>query len=144
MRNALYQGEATQLLKCLSESEIFKDATGRAFAREKRMKDKYILTRYITLYLYRNNVLKNEEGNVYVYKDDIDELLGNGMDTLNRMEELELQKIEKLVLEGLKKSFLYLGEDGFRLNGGERRSPINMNVFETAMFIMQFLLLLVS
>lgn len=139
MRNALYQGEATRLLKCLSESEIFKEATGRAFVREKRMKDKYILTRYITLYLYRNNVLKNEEGNVYVYKDDIDELLGNGMDTLNRMEGSELQKIEKLVLEGLKKSFFYLGEDGFRLNGGERRSPINMNVFETVMFIMQFL-----
>ena len=103
------------------------------------MKDKYILTRYITFYLYRNHVLKDEKGEVYVYKDDIDELLGFGMDALNHMGEAELQRIEKLVLDGLKKSYFYLGEDGFRLSGGERRSPINMNVFETVMFIMQFL-----
>lgn len=139
MRNALYQGAATRLLKTLSESDSFKDATGKAFVREKRMKDKYILTRYITFYLYRNHVLKDEKGEVYVYKDDIDELLGFGMDALNHMGEAELQRIEKLVLDGLKKSYFYLGEDGFRLSGGERRSPINMNVFETVMFIMQFL-----
>lgn len=139
MRNALYQGEATRLLKRLAESDIFKDATGKAFVQEKRMKDKYILTRYITLYLYWKEALRDEEGNVYVYKDDIDELLGNGMDALNHMEGSELQKIETLVLEGLEKSFFYLGEDGFRLSGGERRSPVNMNVFETVMFVMQFL-----
>ncbi len=139
MRNALYQGAATRLLKTLSESDSFKEATGKAFVREKRMKDKYILTRYITFYLYRNHALKDEKGEPYVYKDDIDELLGLGMDALNHMGEAELQKIEKLVLDGLKKSYFYLGEDGFRLSGGERRSPINMNVFETVMFIMQFL-----
>ena len=139
MRNALYQGAATRLLKTLSESDSFKEATGKAFVREKRMKDKYILTRYITFYLYRSHVLKDEKGEPYVYKDDIDELLGLGMDALNHMGEAELQKIEKLVLDGLKKSYFYLGEDGFRLSGGERRSPINMNVFETVMFIMQFL-----
>lgn len=139
MRNALYQGAATRLLKTLSESDPFKEATGKAFVREKRMKDRYILTRYITFYLYRNHALKDEKGEPYVYKDDIDELLGLGMDALNHMGEAELQKIEKLVLDGLKKSYFYLGEDGFRLSGGERRSPINMNVFETVMFIMQFL-----
>lgn len=139
MRNALYQGAATRLLKTLSESDSFKEATGKAFVREKRMKDKYILTRYITFYLYRNHALKDEKGEPYVYKDDIDELLGLGMDALNHMGEAELQKTEKLVLDGLKKSYFYLGEDGFRLSGGERRSPINMNVFETVMFIMQFL-----
>lgn len=139
MRNALYQGEATRLLKNLAGCDIFKDATGKAFVQEKRMKDKYILTRYITFYLYWKNVLRDEEGKAYVYKDDIDELLGNGMDALNHMDESELQKIETLVLEGLEKSFFYLGEDGFRLSGGERRSPVNMNVFETVMFVMQFL-----
>ena len=139
MRNALYQGAATRLLKTLSESDPFKEATGKAFVREKRMKDRYILTRYITFYLYRNHALKDEKGEPYVYKDDIDELLGLGMDALNHMGEAELQKTEKLVLDGLKKSYFYLGEDGFRLSGGERRSPINMNVFETVMFIMQFL-----
>lgn len=139
MRNALYQGEATRLIKRLAESESFEIATGKAFLHEKRMKDKYILTRFITFYLYQNKVLIDEKGTVYVYKDDIDDFLGIGMDTLNNMEESGLTKIERTVLDCLEKSYYYLGEDGFRLNGGERRSPINMNVFETVMNVMLFL-----
>lgn len=139
MRNALYQGEATHLLNRLAKSEAFKMATGNAFLNEKRMKDKYILTRYITFFLYQKMMLKDEAGAVYVYRDDIDEFLGIGMDTLNHVDDLTLQRIEKMVLDCLGKSYFYLGEDGFRLNGGERRSPINMNVFETVMYVMQFL-----
>lgn len=139
MRNALYQGEATRLIKRLAESEAFSIATGKAFLHEKRMKDKYILTRFITFYLYQRKKLQDEKGAVYVYKDDIDELLGIGMDTLNYMEESEISKIEAMVLECLKRSYYYLGEDGFRLSGWERRSPINMNVFETVMNVMLYL-----
>lgn len=58
MRNALYQGEATRLLKRLSESEAFRLATGNAFSHEKRMKDKYILTRFITFYLHQKKIVK--------------------------------------------------------------------------------------
>lgn len=139
MRNALYQGEATCLITRLAESKAFETATGKAFLREKRMKDKYILTRFITFYLYQNKALKDEKGAVYVYKDDIDEFLGIGMDALNYMESSEICKIEKVVLDCLEKSYFYLGEDGFRLSGGERRSPINMNVFETVMCVILFL-----
>lgn len=139
MRNALYQGEATCLITRLAESKAFETATGKAFLREKRMKDKYILTRFITFYLYQNKALKDEKGAMYVYKDDIDEFLGIGMDALNYMESSEICKIEKMVLDCLEKSYFYLGEDGFRLSGGERRSPINMNVFETVMCVMLFL-----
>lgn len=139
MRNALYQGEATRLLKRLTASEKFKIATGGAFVKEKRMKDKYILTRYMTFYLYRNKQLKDQQGMLYVYKGDLDELLGMGMDTLNHMKELQIREMERLVLECLDKSFFYLGENAFRRQNGERRPPINMNIFETVMFVMQFL-----
>ena len=139
MRNALYQGEATRLIKRLAESKAFSVATGKAFTHEKRMKDKYILTRFITFYLYQRKKLKGENGAAYVYRDDIDEFLGIGMDTLNYMDPSEIFKIEAMVLECLQKSYYYLGEDGFRLSGGERRSPINMNVFETVMSVMLYL-----
>lgn len=139
MRNALYQGEATRLIKRLAESEEFSNATGKAFIHENRMKDKYILTRFITFYLHQRKKLQDEKGTVYVYKDDIDEFLGIGMDTLNYMDKPEISKIEAMVLECLKRSYYYLGEDGFRLSGGERRSPINMNVFETVMNAMLYL-----
>lgn len=139
MRNALYQGEATRLIKRLAESEAFSIATGKAFAHENRMKDKYILTRFITFYLYHREMLQDENGIGYVYRDDIDEFLGVGMDALNYMDKSAISEIETMVLDCLKKSYYYLGEDGFRLSGGGRRSPINMNVFETVMNVMLYL-----
>lgn len=138
MRNALYQGEATMLLKRLTLSEAFKNATGGAFLKEKRMKDKYLLTRFITFLLYDEQRLKDEKGERYLYKNDIDELLGNGMDALNHMKMQEIQKIEQLVLDTLEKSYYYLGEDAFRLTKGIKRTPINMNVFEAVMYALRY------
>lgn len=63
------------------------------------------------------------------------------MDALNRMwfaGIMEIEGLEKIVTAALKKSFVYFGEDAFRLRRGGRRSPIDMNVFETAMFMMAY------
>ena len=46
IRNALYQGKSTILLKELSESDYFKEATEGAFIKDTRMKGKYILLRF--------------------------------------------------------------------------------------------------
>lgn len=138
MRNALYQGEATRLLNRLAESDSFKKATGNAFLKEKRMKDKYILTRLIAFLLYDEEKLKDEKGGRYRYGNDIDELLGKGMDALNHINSQEIQTIEQLVLDTLEKSYFYLGEDAFRLKKGERRSPININVFEAVMYALRY------
>ena len=54
------------------------------------------------------------------------------------MKEQEIQEIEQMVLETLEKSYFYLGRDAFRLPKGKRKSPINMNVFETVMYIMRY------
>ncbi|MDE6054710.1 MAG: hypothetical protein K2G55_13320, partial [Lachnospiraceae bacterium] len=139
IRNALYQGEATRFLKRIVESDVFKKATGNAFINEKRMKDKYLITRFVSLFLYKMEMLEDDEGNPYVYHDDIDDLLGRGMDTLNRLwiaGIMDIEHLEIIVTGSLKKSFFYLGEDAFRLRQEGRRSPINMNVFETVMFMM--------
>lgn len=136
IRNALYQGEATQLLKRIVESNAFINATGGAFINEKRMKDKYLITRFLTFILYQKDELKNDEEQIYVYKDDIDDFLGRGMETINRMEKTDIQELEDLLKDNLEKSYFYLGEDAFRLKQVGKRSPINMNVFETVMFMM--------
>ncbi|MDE5824130.1 MAG: DUF262 domain-containing protein [Lachnospiraceae bacterium] len=142
IRNALYQGEATRFLKRIVESDAFKKATGNAFANEKRMKDKYLITRFVSFLLYKCEMLEDDEGNIYVYHDDIDDLLGRGLDELNRLGRTESQKIEDLesiVIGALEKAFFYLGKDAFRLKQEGRRSPINMNVFETVMFMMAWI-----
>lgn len=141
IRNALYQGEATQFLKRIVESQEFKKATGNAFANEKRMKDKYLITRFVSFLLYNYRFLYDDEGKHYEYHGDIDDILGRGLDALNRLgneNKQFLNTIESVVKYALKNSFFYLGEDAFRLRQEGRRSPINMNVFETVMFMMVY------
>lgn len=53
IRNALYQGQATKLLNRLVKSQAFVQATGNAFQKEKRMKDKYLINRFIAVWFYR-------------------------------------------------------------------------------------------
>lgn len=136
IRNALYQGKATIFLKTVINTDAFKLATGDAFLREKRMKDKYLITRFISFYLYFLNYYKEENGEQYVYKNDIDELLGKGMESLNLMPDDSLKQLENMTVSALMKSASILGKDAFRLINDGKRGPINMNVFEAIMFIM--------
>lgn len=140
IRNALYQGNATRFLNELVKSTVFSCATGKAFAREKRMKDKYLITRFLAIYMYQHQWLKNDDGSLYEYKDDIDDLLGRTMDYMNHMTEEELKNLYTVVQETLEKSFFYLGGDAFRSRSdSSRKTPVNMNVFETIMYIMTFI-----
>jgi len=52
MRNALYSGESTRLLKKLSKSKAFQDATGRG-VKGVRMRDQYIILRFLAFHLWR-------------------------------------------------------------------------------------------
>lgn len=71
---------------------------------------------------------------IYLYKGDIDDFLGRGMDAVNHMQDDEIEKLEYEIEQTLKKSIFYLGADAFRLKDREKKTPINMNVFETVMF----------
>lgn len=140
IRNALYQGKATELLSKVSSSEEFSKATGDAFKNDKRMKDKYIILRFLAFYLYLNHSLKDENGNLYEYRNDIDDLLAKTMELMNELEDKELQKLEALVKSALSKSYFYLGKDAFRLIKEDgKKSAINMNLFETLIYIMTYL-----
>ncbi len=141
IRNALYQGEATKLLTRLAESEEFRLATGNAFVKEQRMKDKYLLNRFIAFYLYRMGHLQDTTGQTYIYLGDMEELLGKSLDAVNHMTLDAVAKIEWLVKETLKKIYLCMGEDAFRMSFYEKRqkTPINMNIFETVMYAFLFI-----
>lgn len=139
IRNALYQGQATKLLNWLVKSQAFVQATGNAFQKEKRMKDKYLINRFIAVWFYRQGLIFEDDRSPYIYKDDIDELLGKGLDCLNHMAEDELNQVKTLVLTTLEKSYYYLGGDAFRLMKDGRRTPVNMNVFETTMYALVYI-----
>ena len=139
IRNALYQGKATILLNRIVNTNEFSKATGDAFKKNARMKDKYLVTRFIAFELYNNNKIK-VDSKAYKYKNDIDELLGLAMEYINCISDNEVELIEEMVMRALKNSYEILGENAFRMfQSNGKRSPINMNVFEVLMHLMSLL-----
>lgn len=138
IRNALYQGNSTEMLnKIVSENENFELATGGAFKNDNRMKDRYIILRFIGFYMYFNNKIHDESGKAYEYKNDMDDMLGKCMEILNNMSDYEIEELEKNIDKGLVNSHFYLGINGFRVFKSEvKKSPVNMNLFEMIMYIM--------
>ncbi|MBR6834429.1 MAG: DUF262 domain-containing protein [Oscillospiraceae bacterium] len=140
IRNALYQGEATRLLKFIVESSIFIEATGNAFVKDKRMKDRYLVSRFWALYLYHNNKLKDLNGSPYYYRGDMDEMISYALNWVNRSLKPSSDEIKQITLLCLNKSFYLLGEDAFRRSFEGKKFPVNMNIFETVMMIMNSIL----
>lgn len=147
IRNALYQGQSTRLLNRLCKTKEFNEATEGYFLNDTRMKNRYLLLRFISFFLYYNGRLyKNIRTSceLYQYTGDIDELLGVTMDYLNLASENEIDNIESMTIRTLEQISFYLGKNAFRLVGinekGEiRRYPININIFETLMYAMTLL-----
>ncbi|EBD1720887.1 DUF262 domain-containing protein, partial [Campylobacter coli] len=77
MRNALYQGNSTELINELSKEECFKKATAYSI-KSNHMKDRYIILRFIGFYIYYSKTNNNIE-----YKGNIDDFLSEIMLFLN-------------------------------------------------------------
>lgn len=139
IRNALYQGNSTRLLNRVVETNDFKNATGGAFLKNARMKDKYLVLRFLAFELYFDGKILID-GKEYVYKNDIDELLGLAMEYMNQLMEEDIDRLFQLSIRCLKNSYTFLGENAFRMIRSDgSRSPINMNVFEVLMHLMSYL-----
>lgn len=138
MRNALYKGHSTVMLKDLAASSVFLNATGRGIS-SKRMKDQYVILRSIAFYLLKKkqHEVLEQNGETIEYKSDIDDFLAKTMIFLN-------EKASKELLEDCKNTFYramdncynVLGRDAFRFDSesGNRR-PINMPLFEVLMYV---------
>jgi len=86
MRNAIYQGSSTIFLKALSKLNSFKVATSNISSN--RMKDRYLILRFVAFYLWRKNALLDVESNglVIEYKSDLEDFLSKSMRFLNLLE----------------------------------------------------------
>lgn len=138
MRNALYRGRSTVLLKELATSPAFLDATGKGIS-SKRMKDQHVILRSLAFYLLKKkqDAVIQENGEAIDYKSDMDDFLAKTMIFLN-------EKASKGLLDECRHAFItamgnclqVLGRDAFRFDSesGNRR-PINMPLFEVLMYI---------
>ena len=137
MRNALYQGKSTELLKTLSEGEAFKLATGSSIS-PKHMKDRYIILRAICFSLYQKKELRDIDGKTIEYKSDIEDFLGRGMEFLNTRTDEEITELKNEFERNMRHIYYVLGEDAFRIPGLDgRRRPISMTLFEALYYLFQ-------
>ncbi len=134
MRNALYQGKSTKLLKKLSQVDEFLSATGRAI-NERRMKDRYLILRFLAFYMWKKQELIYN-GEKVEYKSDIDDFLGKTMEIINKMDEDQIKNLKQIFVKSMFNAYEILGEDGFRISSVERKRPINMALFETLGYLL--------
>lgn len=131
LRHALHQGAVTNMLKELSDSlDILSSVSARS-----RMKDRYLILRYISMRLYILNQLRfySNKENLNIPYNEINTFLANSMDAINTFDDKQMLEIKIDFVESYKLALELLGNKAFRL---EENSPINMILFEiTLLFI---------
>ena len=85
MRNALYQGKATGLLKRMAQAESFKQATGYR-VNNRRMADCDFSNRFIAFYLGRDK-----------YEGELESFMADVLDRVNKMTQEEVETIFKAI-----------------------------------------------
>lgn len=133
IRNALYHGEGLGMINAITTTEEFQRATRIDNKKDKRMKGSYLLTRFFSFYLLYNNYF--EEGKQYQYTGDIDLLIERTLIFLNKSDISILNKLKETAIESIKKAYFLCGNGCFR-KGMIASNPINMNIFETCMYLM--------
>ena len=138
MRNALYIGRATRLLKELAASEIFIKATEGSI-KPQRMKDQYVILRAIAFYLMHKSpdTVTRFNGNPIEYKSDIDDFLAKYMVFINDNAPDDLiEYCKRFFLKAMQNCYTIMGKNAFRFKSesGNRR-PINMPLFEIMVYI---------
>lgn len=130
VRNGLFQGHSTKLLKNLAEYEYFLKATDNGVSPT-RMKDREVVLRYLAF-----KVFDYEKD----YAGDLGTFLENAMRTINKKEELvevlttDFQRVTRYAFE-------IFGKNSFRLptideKGQSRRGVINTCMFETICYFL--------
>jgi hypothetical protein len=121
MRNALYQGKATKLLRTLALHSTFVEATGWSL-QPKTMRDREAVNRFCAFHLL----------GVPGYRDDMDQFLADALIRLNQMADSELLQLEELFLRSMRNNLKVFGKHAFRKHYPDQqgRSVFNMSLFD--------------
>lgn len=120
IRNCVFIGKATVLLKKIAQTDIFKTAIDYGISG-KRMKDREAILRCIAFMILP----------MAQYRNSMDEFLENAMRRINKMSEAEVEKLEKTVLQTFARTFSIFGKYNFRIPTDSTRGRINIAVMES-------------
>lgn len=133
IRNALYNGPVLKMIDEITMTPAFISATNIKPANDTRMKGSYLVTRFFAFLLLREEKLSHES-NIYSYRGDMDDLLAKTLQQLNQSEKC-YSKLREITLACLEQAKRIFASGAFRKEG-KPSNPLNMNIFETAMYLM--------
>ncbi len=121
VRNCIYSGKSTNLLKELSEQEYFQKAIDNGVS-SKRMRDREVILRYLTfkIFSYKED-----------YQGDLNDFVENAMRKINLMSDENINQLKQDFERVMKKTFDFFGNKNFRLPSGTNRGKINIAIFES-------------
>jgi hypothetical protein len=126
MRNALYSGPSTKLLRELVQEQAFTRATGGSISKDKHrkdMKDREAVNRFLAF-----RVLGWE---AYASSQGYDDFLGDALGRINR-EPKRIAEHRKAFLASMERNLLVFERHAFRKHksAAEGRSPLNLALFD--------------
>jgi uncharacterized protein with ParB-like and HNH nuclease domain len=121
VRNCIFFGKATELLKELSKEKYFRKAIDNGVSPE-RMKDREVVLRYLAFKIY--NYEKD-------YKDDMSLFVENAMKKINLMADTEIEKLKADFKRVMTLTFEFFGKSNFRFPSNQTRGKINTAILES-------------
>lgn len=128
IRNALYQGQASDFLLSMSKNSGFLKATGNSI-KSTRMLDREFCLRYISF----------TELNLDEYTGYLDDFLNKGMEFLGNININELKNIENRFTRNMKYAYDLFAQYAFRKVNNGRRGPVNKSFFEMWSYVLNSL-----
>jgi hypothetical protein len=124
VRNCIFSGKSTKLLKQLSEKEYFRKAIDNGVSPE-RMKDREVILRYLAFKLF--DYEKD-------YQGDMSDFVEKAMKKINLMDDGEIGILENDFERVMNLTFDFFGHKNFRLPSGKNRGRINIAIFESVCY----------
>ncbi|HFK5526618.1 TPA: DUF262 domain-containing protein [Elizabethkingia anophelis] len=121
VRNCIFIGQSTRLLKELSEQEYFKKAISYGVSPI-RMKDRELILRYIAFNYFD---FKNK------YEGNLSGFIENAMKGINRWDEKKIENLKNDFKRVMEWTYKIWADKSFRIPTEKTRGTINMAIFET-------------
>lgn len=122
IRNCLFSGKSTDLLRELSDKDCFKQAIDSGFS-SKRMKDRELILRYFAFKVC-NDYHQD-------YQGDMNSFLEDAMKKINEMPEGQIDKLRNDFERVMRLTYDFFEKGNFRLPTDKNRGKVNMIMFES-------------
>ena len=122
IRNCIFTGKSTRLLKELSDTNYFKQAIDYGFS-DKRMKDRELILHYLAFKIcndYRQD-----------YQGDMNSFLEDAMQKINEMSEEQIDELKQDFERVMKLTYDFFEQENFRLPTDRSRGKVNTIMFES-------------